>query len=857
VTAAQYCTQPDRVFSKDVPVRLVLAVQSKWPSAVPPVTDASLQGRAPFQAAFLADLTIALGIDASRISVDDIVAAPKLSQQLNASTTGTGGIYVSVTFHIKPSGSTALDTSRDADSLPYSPTILAHFLEQMLADDDSALHQGIFTQSAQASSLQVDSEAAVVESVPFTKSAAFTAILLASAVVVGILLLGVVYWRSPSVGRKRVLNVPTALLAIFTFVTSVVFIASLRDKGYTTVYVVSIIFMVVPTVLNLAIVVYLIKRQRHNPKPGPVGVKELMTSNEYEKSKEKAAGLVNEKPGEPKTFEAWLSDFDFLMLGVILVSLVSIDCLALLTSQVLGLYALSAPWDELEETVQYWGIFGMLCKNVPQLCIQIYVIQYEHQWTPLQVLSVSGSAAAVLFGLIVRSIRYMLRKSRVQTSMSAEGHTDQWQAARIQGAATLAVSPPSSGVTRHVMVTSPSAVEMAVGPRTWGDVPQQQYPQHLQYYAGAQPQSSPLQQHQYYMWQQQQHQQQQHQQQQHQQQQQQQQQQPHHVSQQQLGLPQEGYAPPSGVHFHPIRPAGVSFGQTLPAQMYVVCVLFAILCMAISPQPATASLANGPTGHTLSTSLTVYGNLSVVDGDGSVSNLLQLIQRQSAQITSQNALIQGLLQSQPVFRAPTVSALSGSGTYTPPAGVLYLRVTVVGAGGSGAGTGAGNVNGANGPASTFCDLLTAYGGQRGINNAPYGGIGGAVSATSTAGVRVVLALQGGWGGSGSASSAPAGGCGGVNALGGGGGGSVYTISGSSGSPGTGAGGGGSGGWTDGGKSGGAGGAGGYIQAIIATPALSASCAYVVGVGPAGGVGSSGLAGGAGGSGMITIEEHYQ
>jgi hypothetical protein len=100
----------------------------------------------------------------------------------------------------------------------------------------------------------------------------------------------------------------------------------------------------------------------------------------------------------------------------------------------------------------------MLCKNVPQLIIQIYVIQYEKQWTPLQVLSVSASAAAVLFGLCVRTIKYLLREQPLTKTADGGG------VGAAQELANRSISPPSFGGSRHVMPASPSAVQIVQQP---------------------------------------------------------------------------------------------------------------------------------------------------------------------------------------------------------------------------------------------------------------------------------------------------------------------------------------------------------------------------------------------------------
>jgi hypothetical protein len=94
--------------------------------------------------------------------------------------------------------------------------------------------------------------------------------------------------------------------------------------------------------------------------------------------------------------------------------------------------------------------------------------------------------------------------------------------------------------------------------------------------------------------------------------------------------------------------------------------------------------------------------------------------------------------------APSVQRfLSGSGTYTTPAGVLYIKVRMAGGGGGGRGTGGDGGNGGN---TTFgTSLLTANGGVGGTSSAT-GGLGGTVTVNSPA--VDVSSRQGGQGGAG-------------------------------------------------------------------------------------------------------------
>ena len=201
---------------------------------------------------------------------------------------------------------------------------------------------------------------------------------------------------------------------------------------------------------------------------------------------------------------------------------------------------------------------------------------------------------------------------------------------------------------------------------------------------------------------------------------------------------------------------------------------------------------------------------------------------------------------------PTVQKFtSGSGTYTTPTGVSYIRVRMCGGGGGG---GAATTNsGTAGNASTFgSSLLTANGGGAGtfgpagaggaggtatltapaIGTAQNGNSGQAGNQTSTAGTNYSSALGGSspFGGVTSAANNVAGSNAAANSCSGGGGGTQNATGG-----------------------GGGGGSGGYIDAIISAP--SASYAYAVGASANGGTAGV-FAGGSGGSGYIEVTEFY-
>ena len=196
--------------------------------------------------------------------------------------------------------------------------------------------------------------------------------------------------------------------------------------------------------------------------------------------------------------------------------------------------------------------------------------------------------------------------------------------------------------------------------------------------------------------------------------------------------------------------------------------------------------------------------------------------------------------------APTVQRfLSGSGTYTVSAGVLYIEVEMVGGGGSGGGSNGGGGSGSNGTGTTFgTSLLTAnfgYGGPVGAAGNITGGIGGTGVVNSPAISLISITGGSGSGGTSAPASGWAGGGTGGNSTFGGAGGSASNAANNSGS-----GGGGGGGVQV--YPGNGGGAGGYIRAMINNP--SASYPYSIGAGGSGGSGN-------GGSGIIIIKEYYK
>jgi hypothetical protein len=207
---------------------------------------------------------------------------------------------------------------------------------------------------------------------------------------------------------------------------------------------------------------------------------------------------------------------------------------------------------------------------------------------------------------------------------------------------------------------------------------------------------------------------------------------------------------------------------------------------------------------------------------------------------------------------PTIQKFtSGSGTYTTPANVSYIRVRMVGGGGGGGGGGnSSNGDGGAGGDSTFgTTLLVAGGGLKGVG--AQGGVATGGSASLGTG-PVGIAIPGGAGGNGSYTRVTSvfgiGGVGGASALGGNGSGAANLAGNAAATNSGGGGGGGGSGQNLNSWGGSGGGAGGYVDAIIVSP--SATYSYVVGTGGAGGVaGTDGFAGGAGAAGIIVVEEY--
>lgn len=215
-------------------------------------------------------------------------------------------------------------------------------------------------------------------------------------------------------------------------------------------------------------------------------------------------------------------------------------------------------------------------------------------------------------------------------------------------------------------------------------------------------------------------------------------------------------------------------------------------------------------------------------------------------------------------KAPTVTIYStagASGTYTPPSGCLYLRVTLIGAGGGGAGgtaTGGTPVAGSNGTGTSSFGTSSCTNG----NGAPLSSVGGGGAFTLGAGHTLInsyFGKNGQWYDyrqwlTGTTNIYAKGGDGGSCGLFPATPGNIYVSgSGGWGAYGCGGAGGGAQSGTTSVTSGSGGGGGG--AGIFYSPPTSQ--AYSVATGGSGGSGGTGgTTGGTGGGGLIIIEEYY-
>jgi hypothetical protein len=293
--------------------------------------------------------------------------------------------------------------------------------------------------------------------------------------------------------------------------------------------------------------------------------------------------------------------------------------------------------------------------------------------------------------------------------------------------------------------------------------------------------------------------------------------------------------------------------------------LTAGLCVSSSTASVLVSGIPGSGGGSCITSLAVSGTNLTTSGTTNVTLGFSSSPTFSTNVTdggltsgdcvqaSTGGLLTSSASSCPTATAPTQqNFLTGTGTYTTPAGVKWIEIQAVGGGGGGAGSGTSGGNGGSGGNTTFgSSLIAAIGGSGGVEGTSPGGSGGTASLGSSLGLAVSGATGGGV-------AANFSGAGGGSCLSGGG----AQITGAGANPGiagstnTGAGGGGA---TSSigsiATNGTGGGSSGCVEAHINAPL--ATYAYAVGAaGTAGAAGTTGAIGGAGGSGGIWVTEHY-
>lgn len=286
----------------------------------------------------------------------------------------------------------------------------------------------------------------------------------------------------------------------------------------------------------------------------------------------------------------------------------------------------------------------------------------------------------------------------------------------------------------------------------------------------------------------------------------------------------------------------------------------------------TLPIGNGGTGQTTANAAFNALSPATTKGDMIYSNATPIATRLAIGSTGQFLGVSGGIPAWSSFTATTISfvtrtshtggfSANASGTYTVPAGVLWLWIRMQGAGGGGGGSSNSNVStsGGTGGDTTFgTSLHTASGGVGGGNAAhdTYGGAGG--STTIGAGADG-MGQTGGYGHVGNNASGffSFGGLGGSAAYGGAGGAGVGAV-GLAGMSNTGGGGGGGGTGVSAQYGGHGGGAGGYIDIII-NSSIAATYAYAVGAAGTAGTASGAATtfnGAAGAPGFIFIVEGY-
>jgi hypothetical protein len=307
-------------------------------------------------------------------------------------------------------------------------------------------------------------------------------------------------------------------------------------------------------------------------------------------------------------------------------------------------------------------------------------------------------------------------------------------------------------------------------------------------------------------------------------------------------------------YYNPSNPSSPNFNN-LPDTEWDIPT-FSIVAGTPGVSPAIPSPTGGATG--LYTVLLAHGATTIVNADIAPYSTTTFVTETLTQKISETTADSRYVQIS-TLQAPNVQQFnSGSGTYTTPAGAVWLRVRGAAGGGGSGGSSAGGsaTNGGTGGNTTFgTALIAAVGGSGSIGGA--GGVGGSCSGATTN-------WAGAYGADGVGNSA------GVNATanGGQGGGSVM-FGGGQGAPNaaagiagvTNTGGGASGAGVNNSASacsgGGGGGGGGSFEYIINAP--NSTYAYAVGAGGTAGIsggGTGSAVGAAGAAGKLIIEAFF-
>jgi hypothetical protein len=272
---------------------------------------------------------------------------------------------------------------------------------------------------------------------------------------------------------------------------------------------------------------------------------------------------------------------------------------------------------------------------------------------------------------------------------------------------------------------------------------------------------------------------------------------------------------------------------------------------ALYGTPTAPTAAPGTSTTQLATCAFVAAAIASVSGVNSFNTRTGAVTLSAADITAAGGAL--------VAPTPTCQTFRANGTYTPPAGVRWIKVRLVGGGAGGGGTFTGNA-GSVGGLSSFAGW-TCNGGLGGAaGGVNLGGLGGLGGGSNTPGVNgagsLIFRQPGGTGATGQWSNQTTlqlyatGGKGGDTPLGST---SGFLPSGGPPQPNGGAGGTGAPSGTQGNVGGaGGGGAGEYAEFFVASPA---SVAVVIGAGGAGGT-AAGLPGQAGSAGLVIVEEFY-